>query len=234
VLAQGATIGRPSTGIVARVRGPAETAQLLRDWGALLEGDHFVYISGQHGPGWIDKDIVYPHTDRTSMLAAEIAERVAGRGVEIVCGPATGGLIIAQWVAHHLGVLAVFGEHATPPAEEHHGKGNRPFVLKRGYDRLVVGKQVLVVDDVINTGFSIRGIIDTVRANGGTVDMAGSVCNRGALTPAAIGVDELISLTDITLESWPREDCRLCAQGVPVNPAYAHGADYLEAGGDWP
>jgi orotate phosphoribosyltransferase len=216
------------------VRGPAETAELLREWGALVEGDHFVYISGQHGSGWIDKDVVYPHTDRTSMLAAEIAERVGGRGIEVVCGPATGGLIIAQWVAHHLGALAVFGEHATPPAAEHHAEGTRPFVLNRGYDRLVAGRPVLVVDDVLNTGFSIRGIVDAVRANGAVVETASAVCNRGALTPGQVGVAELFSLTEITLDSWPREDCRLCAQGVPVNTAYAHGADYVRAGGDWP
>jgi hypothetical protein len=41
-------------------------------------------------------------------------------------------------------------------------------------------------------------------------------------------------LTEITLGSWPREDCALCAQGVPVNTADAHGADYVGAGGDWP
>jgi orotate phosphoribosyltransferase len=216
------------------VREPAATADLLREWGALLEEDHFVYISGQHGSGWIDKDIVYPHTERTSMLASDIAERVAGREVEVVCGPATGGLIIAQWVAHHLGVLAVFGEHAPAPTEDHHAGANRPFVLKRGYDRLVAGKRVLVVDDVINTGFSIRGIVDAVRDNGGVVEIAASVCNRGQLTPDQVGVGELISLSDITLESWPREDCPLCARDMPVNTAYAHGADYLEAGGDWP
>ena len=107
-------------------------------------------------------------------------------------------------------------------------------MLKRGYDRLVAGRQVLVVDDVINTGFSIRGIIDAVRASDGTVETAGSVCNRGALTPAQVGVEELITLTEITLDSWPRDHCRLCAQGVPVNTAYAHGADYVDAGGDWP
>jgi orotate phosphoribosyltransferase len=216
------------------VRSPEETADLLREWGALLEGDHFVYISGQHGSGWIDKDVVYPHTTRTAMLASDIADRVSGHAVDVVCGPATGGLIIAQWAAHHLGALAVFGEHATPPAEIHHAEANRPFVLKRGYDRLVSGKRVLVVDDVINTGFSIRGIVDAVRWAGGVVELAAAVCNRGQLTPEEVGVGELISLSDITLESWPREDCPLCAQGVPVNTAYAHGAEYENAGGNWP
>jgi orotate phosphoribosyltransferase len=211
-----------------------DTAELLREWGSLLEGDHFVYISGQHGSGWIDKDIVYPHTARTSALGEQIAGAVAGRGIEVVCGPATGGLILAQWVAHHLGALAVFGEHADDEDQEHHPDGRRGFVLRRGYDRLVAGRTVLVVDDVINTGFSIRGIIDAVRRCGATVASAATVCNRGRLSAEDLHVDELISLAEITLESWPREACPLCARGVAVNTAYAHGADYVAAGGDWP
>jgi orotate phosphoribosyltransferase len=213
--------------------GHQEIATLLHDWGALLEQDHFVYISGQHGSGWIDKDIVYPHTDRTSELAARIAARVADDEVELVCGPATGGLILAQWVAHHLGALAVFGEHAEAGADAD-PDGRRPFVLRRGYDSLVDARRVLVVDDVINTGFSIRGVIDAVRACGGEVTVAASVCNRGALTADRLGVQRLVCLADIRLDSWPREQCPLCRAGVPVNTAYAHGADFVRAGGDWP
>jgi orotate phosphoribosyltransferase len=210
----------------------AET--ILRESGALLEGDHFVYISGQHGSGWIDKDAVYPHTERTSALGALIAQAVPGEGIEVVCGPATGGLILAQWVAHHLGVLAVFGEHGEIPQDEHHAEGKRPFVIRRGYDRLVAERRVLVVDDVVNTGFSIRGTIDAVRSHGGVVEVAASVCNRGALAPERIGVERLVDLTDIELDSWPREQCPLCREGVPVNTAYAHGGDYVAAGGNWP
>ncbi len=207
---------------------------ILRESGALIEDDHFVYISGQHGPAWIDKDAVYPHTERTSALAAMIAEQVGGEGVEVVCGPATGGLIIAQWVAHHLGALAVFGEHAEIPREQHSASGARPFVVRRGYDRLVRGRRVLVVDDVVNTGFSIRGTIEAVSSHDGEVTVAACVCNRGALAPQQIGVQRLIDLTDIELESWPREQCPLCRKGVPVNTMFAHGADFLAAGGDWP
>jgi orotate phosphoribosyltransferase len=207
---------------------------ILRESGALIEDDHFVYISGQHGSGWIDKDAVYPHTERTSALAALIAARVAGDRIEVVCGPATGGLIIAQWVAHHLGVLAVFGEHGEIAEGEHDPAGKRPFVIRRGYDRLVAKRRVLVVDDVVNTGFSIRGTIEAVRAHSGIVTVAASVCNRGALTPAQIDVERLIELTDIRLDSWPREQCPLCREGKPVNTAYAHGGDFVAAGGDWP
>lgn len=151
--------------------------------------------------------------------------------VEIVCGPATGGLILAQWVAHHVGALAVFGEHAEAGGD---GDGRRPFVLRRGYDRLVAGRKVLVVDDVINTGFSIRGVIDAVRSCRGDVTVAASVCNRGALTADRLGVQRLVCLADIRLDSWPREQCPLCRAGIPVNTAYAHGADFIRAGGNWP
>jgi orotate phosphoribosyltransferase len=213
---------------------PPDAEAILRESGALLEGDHFVYISGQHGSGWIDKDAVYPHTERTSALGALIAQAVADQGIEVVCGPATGGLILAQWVAHHLGVLAVFGEHGEIADGGHDPEGKRPFVIRRGYDRLVANRRVLVVDDVVNTGFSIRGTIEAVRSHDGIVEVAASVCNRGALAPQRIGVERLIDLTDIKLDSWPREQCPLCREGVPVNTAYAHGADFVAAGGNWP
>jgi orotate phosphoribosyltransferase len=207
---------------------------LLRMSGALLDGDHFVYISGHHGSGWIDKDAVYPHTERTSALARMIAEEVGDHAVDVVCGPATGGLILAQWVAHHLGVLAVFGEHGVASGDADEVPASRPFTLKRGYDRLVAHRNVLVVDDVINTGFSIRGTIETVRAHEGSVTIAASVCNRGGLTPAQVGVDRLVNLTDIRLDSFPADECPLCRDGIPINAAFAHGADYLAADGRWP
>jgi orotate phosphoribosyltransferase len=213
---------------------PHDAEAILRESGALIEDDHFVYVSGQHGSGWIDKDAVYPHTQRTSALAAMIAERVSGEGFEVVCGPATGGLIIAQWVAHHLGVLAVFGEHGEVPERRHDPSGKRPFVIRRGYDRLVKRRRVLVVDDVVNTGFSIRGTIEAVRSHDGVVGVAACVCNRGDLAPERIGVQRLIDLTDITLDSWPRDDCPLCRDGVPVDTSYLHGAEFVTANGKWP
>jgi orotate phosphoribosyltransferase len=71
------------------MESPADAAlRILTASGALLSGDHFVYVSGQHSSGWIDNASVCPHAERTSELASLIA--AAGRrGAEIVCGPAT-------------------------------------------------------------------------------------------------------------------------------------------------
>src|ERR1700744_187761 len=88
-----------------------EAEQILRASGALLKDDHFVYISGQHGSGWIDKDAIFIDPSRILALAHMLAEAVQELGAEILCGPATGGLIVSQWTAYVLGLPAVFAEH---------------------------------------------------------------------------------------------------------------------------
>ena len=110
-----------------------ETLRFLTESGAILENDHFVYISGDHGSGWIDKDAIYPHTERIERLCRDLAIGLRGWDVEVVCGPATGGLIVAQWAAHELGALSVFTEH------DDRGRGRRPARPVRAPARATTG-----------------------------------------------------------------------------------------------
>jgi len=163
--------------LAAMTEGPQERAaradRILADAGAIIAGDHFVYINGDHGDGWIAKDAIFPNTEWVSVLCGMLAEALASRRFDIVCGPATGGLIVSQWTAHHLGLPAVFAEHGKEqgydPATAAPGPLRPPFVLKRGYDQMVAGRRVLIVDDVVNTGESISETAATVRAAGGEV-----------------------------------------------------------------
>jgi orotate phosphoribosyltransferase len=203
---------------------PQETLRLLQDAHAILENDHFVYISGDHGSGWIDKNALFPHTDTTEVLCRQLGKGVKDLGVEVVCGPATGGLIIAEWTAHELGVLSTFTEHEEGQA----GSALRGrFILRRGYDHLVAGKRVLVVDDIVNTGLSIRQTIEAVRGAAGDVVAASALVNRGNV---GLGVKEFVFLLEYKIPAWPAADCELCKRGVPVNTQYAHGADFLRRG----
>jgi orotate phosphoribosyltransferase len=200
-----------------------ETLDLLLKSGALLQNDHFVYISGHHGSGWIDKDVIYPHTERIEQLSRRLAQLVRDQPLDVVCGPATGGLIIAEWVGHELGILATFTEHDAPQPGELRGR----FVLRRGYDHLVTGKRVFVVDDIVNTGHSIRQTIEAVRGAGGTIVAAGTLVNRGNVGAKEIGVEHLVYLLEYKIPAWPAADCPLCRDGVPVNMQYAHGKDFM-------
>jgi orotate phosphoribosyltransferase len=208
---------------------------ILRDAGAVITGDHFVYITGEHGDGWIDKDALFLDTGRTSELCEMLARELAAADAELVCGPATGGLIVSQWTAHHLGLPSVFAEHAKDegydPVAALAGDGplRPPFVLRRGYDLAVAGKRVAVVDDVINTGLSIRETVEAVSTAGGEVVAVGALCTRGNAGPGDLGCETLACLCEISIPSWPAEDCSLCRDGLPVNTRYAHGADFVAA-----
>lgn len=207
--------------------------QILADSDAVIHGDHFVYINGDHGEGWIAKDLIFPHTERASELCRMLAEAVGDREFEIVCGPATGGLIVSQWTAHHLGLPSVFAEHGKEqgydPATAEPGPLRPPFVIKRGYDEFVAGKRVLVVDDVVNTGESVAETAAAVRAAGGEVVTVAALCTRGNAGAGDVGTDDFVYLAEVEVASWPAEGCELCARGVPINTSYAHGADFLAA-----
>ena len=199
-----------------------ETRQILTDCGALIMDDHFVYSCGSHGAGWIAKDLVNldpRHPARLGELLAAACAELAPRP-EVVCGPAIGGLICAQVTALAMNLPFVFAERAW------HGK-KQSFELHRGFDEFVKGKQVLVVDDVINTGFSIDLNIDSVRAAGGTVTAAAAWINRGNVYADELGVETFLFLDEVQLPSWLAEECPLCQQDVPVNTRYAHGAEFV-------
>jgi orotate phosphoribosyltransferase len=204
--------------------GPADVLQILTAAHAILADDHFVYISGDHGSGWIDKDAIYPHTENIERLCRQMARGVQDWGAEVVCGPATGGLIVAEWAAHELGALSTFTEHDPSPSE---GALRGRFILRRGYDALVHGKRVLVVDDIVNTGLSLRQTVDAVRGSGGLVVGAGCLVSRGNVAAAGLGVERYHYLLEYRIPAWPAAECPLCRQGVPVNVRYAHGQEFV-------
>lgn len=193
--------------------------------GAILRG-HFVFTSGKHGGMYINKDAVYPHTRETHRFCMAIAGRFGEDRVDTVIAPAIGGVILSQWTAHYLSVLracevyGVYAEKADP--------AGTAFVIKRGYDKFIAGKRVLVVEDVLNTGGSVRKVVDAVREIGGAVIGIGALCNRGGVTAQDVGdVPKLTALVNVAFDAWDEADCPLCRNGVPVNTDVGKGREYL-------
>lgn len=198
---------------------------VLHQLGAIVTNDHIVYTSGRHGSSYVNKDALYPHTAAASMVGAALARHFADEMIDVVAGPTVGGVIMAQWTAHHLSqlcgreVLAVY-------AEEEQSESGKRRVFRRGYDALIAGKRVLVVEDVLTTGGSARLVVEAVAAAGGVVVGVGALCNRGGITAANLGVPRLVALTALSLESYPAEECPLCAAGIPINTRLGKGAAY--------
>ncbi len=191
---------------------------ILEQSEAFLEG-HFEYTSGKHGEKYVNKDAIYPNTENISELCKYMAEPFVGKNIDTVLGPAMGGVILAQRVAEHLTQMEgkpIYGVYADKTKD---GEG---LEIKRGYDAFVKGKNVLVVEDILNTGGSAKKAIEVVRENGGNVVALSALVNRGGVTSEDVGDVPINSLLNVTMESWDPNDCRLCKDGVPLNTNVGH------------
>ncbi len=105
------------------------------------------------------------------------------------------------------------------------------FILKRGYGKFVKDKNVLVVEDVVNTGGSIKRVIDAAKAIQGRVVAAACLYNRGGITAHDLGVPIFEVLVTAKLEAWTAEECAKddhpCHQNIPIDTDVGKGREYL-------
>lgn len=104
------------------------------------------------------------------------------------------------------------------------------FVLKRGFNLDVRGKRVLGIEDVLTTGGSAARTAQAILASEGFLVGFGVLANGGNVTPADIGVSQFESLMVVERQIFTEEECTdhgLCAQGVPINTNFGHGAAFL-------
>jgi orotate phosphoribosyltransferase len=175
--------------------------EVFKERGALLEG-HFSLTSGLHSDRYIQCAQVLKYPDLATELGKGIADHFRELHVDLVAGPAIGGIIVAQEVGRALGVPAVF-------TEREQGK----MTLRRGF-QIKKGERVVVVEDVVTTGGSTREVIDLVKEEGGVVVGAGSLVDRhsGELD---FGVP-FSSLLKLVIATYSPGDCPLCREGLPI------------------
>lgn len=133
---------------------PERVLEMFKMAGALLEG-HFVYTSGRHGKYFIQAARVLQNPEYTEALCSSIATLFRKEDVELVVGPAVGGVILSYETARQL--------YCTAAYTEKNQDGN--MALKRGF-KLTPGTRVLVVEDVITTGGSVQKTLDHLISRG--------------------------------------------------------------------
>ena len=202
-----------------------EVIDILEKTGAVVENSHFVYVSGKHAPTYINKDYIFPHIQYISRIAQITAEKYKDSLVEVVAGPSMGGIILSQWTAYHLGILKN-KEILSVYTEKQPDKDQ---IFTRGYGKYVKGKNVLVVEDIVTTGGSVKKVINSVHNEGGKVVAACAIVNKDPLNinPSSMGVP-FDYLTILGMDVWEEKDCPLCKTGVPINTTLGHGKKFLE------
>ena len=207
------------------IMAQVQVLRMFREVGALISDDHLVYASGKHGSDYFDKDRMYPHTHQISRLCQSIAMSFAGSGVEAVVAPEKGGIILSQWVAYHLSEMT--GREVLAFYAEKTEEGG--FIIKRGNARAILpGKKVLVVEDVLTTGGSVKKVIEAVIALGCELVGLGVLCNRGQVKPEDVANPaRMVALLDLALPMYDEADCPFCKEGRPINTVLGKGKEYL-------
>ena len=169
-----------------------DVLDIFKKAGAILEG-HFILTSGRHSAIYMQKAKVFMHADMTEKLcralADKIRENVIGK-IDYVVGPAIGGLIPSYETSRHLGVPSIWVE-----------RENGKFRLRR-FD-IPKGSRVVIVEDIVTTGLSIRETIEAMREAGAEIVAAACIVDRSA-GKVDVGVP-LIPLAEYAVPSYPAD-----------------------------
>ena len=178
-----------------------EVMNVFKKTRAFLSG-HFRLTSGLHSGHYLQCALVLQYPKDAERLGRAIADKFRRDNISVVAGPAIGGIIIAHEVARALGVRCIFGER-----EEGKMKLRRGFHVKNN-------ERVLLVEDVVTTGGSIKELAKIIKYAGGKIVGVGSIIDRsGGKTDFGVKFETLMTLN---IETFEEESCPLCKEKILV------------------
>jgi orotate phosphoribosyltransferase len=165
----------------------------FRKAGALLEG-HFILSSGRRSPVFLQKALVFSRPDVSEALCKALAANITARfgKIDVVAGPAVGGIVPGYETARHLGARAIFAERVDGVLQ-----------FRRGFT-IAPGERVLIVEDIVTTGLSFRETVEALAVHPGEVVGGACIIDRSG-GQADVGC-ELIALATVDFPSYPADD----------------------------
>ena len=173
--------------------------KIFKETGALLEG-HFLLTSGRHSNQYFQCAKVLQYPDYTSEVCSLIAGHYKDFHIDTVIAPAMGGMIVGYEVARQLNKRSIFTE-----------RENKEMTLRRGFS-LDKGEKVLVCEDVITTGGSVKEVIDIVKKFDAQIVGVASIVDRSN-GKVDFGYP-LFSTLKLDVVSYEADDCVLCKDGI--------------------
>jgi len=187
----------------------------FKEEGIVREG-HFLLTSGRHSNLYIDKDMIF----RSKLFPTVVAKMayLCGkyldlRKIDVVTGPAVAGAVLASPVSYEMRRVPHGGTIRFVYPEKIDGM----MVFRRGYDKFLRGKNVLIIEDIITTGKSVAQTATAIYDCGGSVEAAACVWTRANWANPYFPI---ISLINERVGSYHPDDCRICKEtDIPlVNP----------------
>ncbi|MDE5911550.1 MAG: orotate phosphoribosyltransferase [Clostridia bacterium] len=169
-----------------------------RKTGAILKG-HFKLTSGRHSDTYMQSAKLFIDTKQSEIVCKALAEKLAGEKIDLVVSPAIGGILMGYEVARQLGVPNIFAE-----------RENGEMTLRRGF-AIEKGTKVVVVEDVVTTGGSVKEVVRLVQSMGAEVVAVASLVDRSNGN-VDFGV-KYVNLISMEVVSYEPDECPICKEG---------------------
>ena len=179
----------------------AEMERIFKQTGLMLEG-HFLLTSGRHSNRYMQCAKLFQYPEYSEMICKDLADRFAGQKIDMVVGPAVGGIIMSYEMARQFKVPNIFAE-----------RENGAMTLRRGFS-IPEGAKVLVVEDVVTTGGSVREVMDIVaEAKAEVVGVCVVVDRSGGKIYFGVPFE---AAYETEIQSYEPSQCALCEQGLEL------------------
>lgn len=175
-----------------------DVLKIFKNTGALLEG-HFLLTSGRHSNQYFQCAKVLQFPDYTAEICSIIANHFKEYAIDTVIAPAMGGMIVGYEVARQLNKRSIFTE-----------RENKEMTLRRGFS-MAKGEKVLVCEDVITTGGSVKEVIEIVKKSSAEVVGVASIVDR---SNGKVDFSyPLFSTLKLEVVSYEATECAICKEG---------------------
>jgi orotate phosphoribosyltransferase len=190
--------------------GPLDADAVLAVYertGGLRRG-HFVLTSGRHADLYLQSAVVLQWPAVAEALGCALAASWQGQ-VDVVVGPAMGGVVIGHEVARALGVRMIFTE-----------RSGGSMALRRSFE-VGAGERALIVENVVTTGGSALEVAGLLRGSGAIVAGLAAIVDR---LPVGVRLPlPYRALARVDAAAWIPEECPVCEAGREAESPGSHG-----------
>jgi len=176
--------------------------EIFKKTGALLEG-HFILTSGRHSPSYFQCAKVLQYPEHLAEFSEKISDHFGAFDIDTVISPAVGGIVIGTDVGRAMGKRTIFAE-----------RENDEMTLRRGFT-IDPGEKVLVVEDVITTGGSVKEVMNVVEAAGGVVVGVAVIVDRS--NGAVVLHENQFSLVPMEVLSYDKNEIPGSLAAIPTS-----------------
>lgn len=169
---------------------------ILKKSDALLEG-HFLLSSGKHSNRYVQCAKVLRYPEYAQQVLSTVVEQIKDLDIDLIVGPAMGGVIVSYELGRQLNKEAIFTERKDGIMQ-----------LRRGFE-VKLGDKIIIAEDVVTTGKSTIETKEVLEKLGAEVIGVACIANR---TSEDIGMP-IYSAIKLDIQVYESDECPLCKEG---------------------